>query len=157
MAAGSLKLEHYFSRPRTPKDNAFDERFNRTLQDEFIALGHLTDDCAIFNRELTEWLIEYNFHRPHQSLRYETPIQFHNQHYKVLPMYPASTIYCKKEILCYNTNSEHWSLTWKAPVAIFVLLYSGLHVRGLPGFDGGSLIIGSTSSCRALVKRAEQR
>src|SRR3989344_3685897 len=108
MAAGSLKLEHYFSRPRTPKDNAFDERFNRTLQDEFIALGHLTDDCAIFNRELTEWLIEYNFHRPHQSLRYETPIQFHNQHYKVLPMYPASTKYCKKEILCYNTNSEHW-------------------------------------------------
>lgn len=94
LAASSLKLEHYFSRPRTPKDNAFDERFNRTLQDEFIALGHLTDDCAIFNRELTEWLIEYNFHRPHQSLGYETPIQFHNQHHKVLPMYPASTACC---------------------------------------------------------------
>ncbi len=94
LAADQLKLPHYFSRPRTPKDNAFDERFNRTIQDEFIALGHLTDDCAIFNRELTEWLIEYNFHRPHQSLGYETPIQFHNQHYKVLPMYPASTGGC---------------------------------------------------------------
>lgn len=91
LAAQSLNLAHYHSRPKTPKDNAFDERFNRTLQDEFIALGHLTDDCAIFNRELTEWLIEYNFHRPHQTLGYDTPINFHYQHHKVLPMYPAST------------------------------------------------------------------
>lgn len=90
-AAQTLKLSHYFSRPRTPKDNAFDERFNRTLQDEFISLGHLTNDCAIFNRELTEWLVEYNFNRPHQALNYETPMQFHNQHQKVLPMYPSST------------------------------------------------------------------
>lgn len=91
LAAQSLKLAHYFSRPRTPKDNAFDERFNRTLQDEFIALGHLTSDCAIFNKNLTEWLIEYNFHRPHQSLGYDTPINFHYKYHKVLPMYPAST------------------------------------------------------------------
>ena len=32
-AAENLKLIHYHSRVRTPKDNAFDERFNRTLQD----------------------------------------------------------------------------------------------------------------------------
>ena len=92
IAAQSLKLDHYHSRPKTPKDNPFDERFNRTLQDEFIALGHLTDDCAVFNKELTEWLVEYNFHRPHQSLGYTTPINFHYQHHKVLPMYPASTL-----------------------------------------------------------------
>ncbi len=91
IAAEQLKLIHYHSRPHTPKDNPFDERFNRTLQDEFVALGHLTDDCGIFNRELTEWLIEYNFHRPHQSLNYLTPIQFTNQYVKVLPMYPSST------------------------------------------------------------------
>ena len=91
-ASETLKLTHYHSRVRTPKDNAFDERFNRTLQDEFIALGHLTSDCAIFNRELTEWLIEYNFHRPHQTLEYLTPIQFNNQYLKVLPMYPSSTL-----------------------------------------------------------------
>ncbi|MBI4209443.1 MAG: transposase, partial [Deltaproteobacteria bacterium] len=40
----------------------------------------------------TEWLIEYNFHRPHQALGYQTPIAFHYQHHKVLPMYPSSTI-----------------------------------------------------------------
>ena len=92
-AAQSLNLTHYHSRIKTPKDNAFDERFNRTLQDEFIALGHLTNDCAIFNRELTDWLIEYNFNRPHQTLNYLTPIQFEANYSKVLPMYPSSTKY----------------------------------------------------------------
>lgn len=92
LAAEQLNLAHYHSRPHTPKDNCFDERFNRTLQEEFIALGHLTSDCAIFNKELTEWLIEYNFHRPHQTLDYDTPINFHYQHHKVLPMYPSSTV-----------------------------------------------------------------
>ena len=91
LAAQALNLAHYYSRPKTPKDNPFDERFNRTLREEFIALGHLTSDCAIFNKELTEWLVEYNFHRPHQSLGYDAPINFHYQHHKVLPMYPAST------------------------------------------------------------------
>lgn len=94
LAAQALKLEHYHSRPKTPKDNPFDERFNRTLKDEFIDLGHLTDACDIFNQELTEWLVEYNFHRPHQSLGYETPIQFEANYSKVLPMYPSSTEHC---------------------------------------------------------------
>ena len=91
LAAEHLKLPHYYSRPHTPKDNAFDERFNRTLQDEFIALGNPTSDCAIFNRELTEWLVEYDFHRPHQSLGYLTPIAYQHTYSKVLPMYPSST------------------------------------------------------------------
>ena len=91
LAAQQLKVDHYFSRVKTPTDNPFDERFNRTLEDEFISLSHLTSDCAIFNRELTEWLIEHNFYRPHQTLNYLTPISFINQYSKVLPMYPAST------------------------------------------------------------------
>ena len=86
-----LGLAHYFSRPKTPQDNAFDERFNRTLKDEFISMGNLTADCDVFNRKLTDWLIEYNFHRPHQALDYETPVEFHYKYHKVLPMYPSST------------------------------------------------------------------
>jgi transposase InsO family protein len=81
------QLERYYSRVRTPKDNAVNERFNRTLQDEFIALGNFDPDTVAFNRHLTEWLIEYNFKRPHQSLGYETPIKFN----KVLPRYPSRT------------------------------------------------------------------
>lgn len=86
-----LRIEHYFSRPRTPQDNAFDERFNRTLQEEFVKMGNMMTDCEGFNRKLTEWLIEYNFRRPHQSLDYETPVEFHYKYHKVLPMYPSST------------------------------------------------------------------
>ena len=88
-----LSLARYFSRPRTPQDNSFDERFNRTLKEEFIQLGNLTYDCDTFNRKLTEWLIEYNFRRPHQSLGYLPPINFHYKYHKVLPMYPSSTGY----------------------------------------------------------------
>lgn len=90
----SLKIPHYYSRPHTPQDNPFNERFNRTLREEFLEMGHLHYDCEVFNRDLTEWLIEYNFHRPHQALGYQTPIAFHYQHHKVLPMYPSSTGAC---------------------------------------------------------------
>ncbi len=90
-AAHELHLPHYHSRPKTPTDNPFDERFNRTLQDEFIALGNLTSDCEVFNRKLTEWLIEYNFKRPHQALGYEVPVEYHYKNQKVSPMYPSST------------------------------------------------------------------
>ena len=93
-AAEELGLDRYYSRPRTPKDNAIDERFNRTLQEEFIQLGHFTPNLAKFNQKLAEWLIEYNFYRPHQSLGYKTPIDFQNSSCKVLPMYPSSTYSC---------------------------------------------------------------
>ena len=88
-----LKLNRCYSRNRTPKDNSVNERFNRTLQDEFVNLGNFTTDVVQFNESLTKWLIEYNFKRPHQSLNYETPIKFNNL-IKVLPMYPSSTRGC---------------------------------------------------------------
>jgi transposase InsO family protein len=90
-AATELALPHYFSRPKTPTDNPFDERFNRTVQDEFIAMGNMTSDCDAFNRKLTEWLIEYNFKRPHQALGYQVPVEYHYMNQKVSPMYPSST------------------------------------------------------------------
>jgi transposase InsO family protein len=90
-ACSQLKIPHYFSRNHTPKDNAVNERFNRTIQEEFIALGNMTDDVKYFNQKLTEWLIHYNFQRPHQSLDYMSPINFSYKYHKVLPMYPSST------------------------------------------------------------------
>jgi len=89
-ACTKLNLNHYWSRPRTPKDNAVNERFNQTLQHEFVNFGNFTTDIDKFNQNLTEWLIEYNFRRPHETLAYATPINFHNS-MQVLPMYPSST------------------------------------------------------------------
>jgi len=82
-----LKIEQYYSRVRTPKDNPNNERFNRTLKEEFINMGNFNSDPKIFNKSLTEWLIEYNFGRPHETLDYQTPIEFS----KVLPMYSSCT------------------------------------------------------------------
>jgi len=86
-----LKLEHYHSRVKTPKDNPDNERFNRTLEEEFIQIGNMTDDVNLFNQKLTEWLIHYNFERPHQTLDYLPPINFSFRYHHVLPMYPSST------------------------------------------------------------------
>lgn len=88
-ACQKLKIEQYYSRVHTPKDNPNNERFNRTLQEEFIALGNYHSDPEIFNRKLTEWLIEYNFKRPHTALNYQTPLEFS----KKLPMYSSCTHY----------------------------------------------------------------
>lgn len=86
-ACQKLNIEQYYSRVRTPKDNPDNERFNQTLQTEFLNLGNMRFDVDEFNRNLTEWLIEYNFYRPHQTLNYQTPLQFS----KVLPMYSSWT------------------------------------------------------------------
>ena len=86
-ACDKLGIKQYHSRPHTPKDNPNNERFNQTLQTEFLNMGNFHSDPTIFNRNLTEWLVEYNFHRPHTTLKYQTPIEFT----KVLPMYPSYT------------------------------------------------------------------
>jgi transposase InsO family protein len=89
--ASKLSIPHYFSRVHTPKDNAVCERFNRTIQEEFLALGNMALDTELVNRRMTEWLIEYNFRRPHYALNNMPPINFSFKYHKVLPMYPSST------------------------------------------------------------------
>lgn len=88
-AIADLKLDDWWSRVRTPTDNPFNECFNGTLRREFIELGHLTADTDRFNREVTEWLIEYAFIRPHQSLGYQTPWEYYANATRLLPMYSS--------------------------------------------------------------------
>ena len=93
LACIDLKLNRYYSRVRTPKDNGVCERFNRTLQEEFIQLGNYTNNLNLFNQNLTEWLVEYNFHRPHQSLDCLAPIEFTQKYSGVSKMYFFNTNY----------------------------------------------------------------
>jgi transposase InsO family protein len=90
-ACKHLGIEQYWSRVRTPTDNPVDERFNGTLRREFLQQGNFHPDPVVFNRNLTKWLIEYTFIRPHQTLGYETPWEFTSRHPQVLPMYPSRT------------------------------------------------------------------
>jgi transposase InsO family protein len=66
-------IEHFFSRPRTPKDNAVCERFNQTLQRGFYWRCDLEKPLFEINQNLTKWLIEYNIKRPHESLNLRPP------------------------------------------------------------------------------------
>ena len=85
------KLSDWWSRTHTPTDNPVNERFNRTVQDEYIARGHLTADVERFNGGLTDWLIEYTFVRPHQSLGYLTPWEYYAKAARVSPRYSSHT------------------------------------------------------------------
>lgn len=90
-ACRQLGIEQYWSRVKTPTDNPVNERFNGTLRREFLQQGNFHPDPAVFNRNLTEWLVEYNFIRPHQTLGYQTPWEFTSKTAQVLPMYSSST------------------------------------------------------------------
>jgi len=95
--AAQLGMEQFFSRVKTPKDNAEAERFIQTLLYEWLYDSNLSTDCDELNQRLTEWLIEYNFYRPHQTLDYLTPIQYIEKalakmRSPVLPMYSAITL-----------------------------------------------------------------
>jgi len=90
-ACEKLNLDRYYSRVRTPKDNAVCERFNRTLEEEFIQLGNGNSDVGTFNKNLTDWLVEYNFYRPHQSLEYMSPIDFTQKYSKVSKRWSSNT------------------------------------------------------------------
>ena len=98
-ASATLGIERYFSRIRTPKDNPEIERFNQTLEYEWLYNSNLSLDPEDLNPQLTEWLIEYNFNRPHQSLAYLSPVEYIDRilakiRHSVLPMWSATTCIC---------------------------------------------------------------
>jgi len=97
-ASARLGIQRYFSRVKTPKDNPEIERFNETLEYEWLYNFNLSLDPEELNPRLTEWLIEYNFNRPHQSLAYLTPMGYIEKaltkiRSPVLPMWSASTVH----------------------------------------------------------------
>lgn len=69
---------HVWSYPKSPKTNGYVERFNWTIQDEFInyEIDTATYDIERFDEKLEDWLKYYNTIRPHQSLGYMTPQQY---------------------------------------------------------------------------------
>ena len=70
-------IPHLFTYPRSPRINGGIERFNRTIQEEFI---DRTDSIFMgkesISTHLQKYLLWYNESRPHQSLGYLSPSQF---------------------------------------------------------------------------------
>ena len=92
-ACQTLGILQVYSRAYTPKDNAVLERFNRTIQEEWLEQSEVgLDDIKEANNDLLTWLIHYNSVRPHQALDYQTPLKYaQDNFFKVLPMWSAST------------------------------------------------------------------
>ncbi len=70
-----LGIKHRYTRPYRPQTNGKVERFWRTL-DEDVIEGATFDNLDRFAKELFDYLIYYNNHRPHQALAGQTPKAF---------------------------------------------------------------------------------
>lgn len=84
---------HWHTYPKTPKMNAHAERFNRTIQEEFVDF-HEPEllNPPVFNAELMKHLLWHNTERPHWSLGLKSPLQFIQLNYpKECNMYLTDT------------------------------------------------------------------
>jgi transposase InsO family protein len=72
-ACTRLGLRQIFTKPYTPKTNGKAERFIQTAVREW-AYGRAYQNSDQRSAELVTWLHRYNWHRPHGSLKANTPI-----------------------------------------------------------------------------------
>ena len=81
-AVEQAPLIHFHNWVKQPKYQGWVERFNRTIQEEFLDWHHelLGGDPDTFNQRLTTWLTFYNTQRVHRSLgkagQRLTPLQY---------------------------------------------------------------------------------
>ena len=70
-------IQHQFIYPKSPKINGVVERFNRTVQEEFINRNEeIYYNLDAFQVKLQKYLDWYNTKRPHMALNYLSPQQF---------------------------------------------------------------------------------
>ena len=64
--------------PKTPKMNAHVERFNGSIQEEFVAFHEdlLFTDINLFNEKLLDYLVWFNTERPHYGLGLVSPYEY---------------------------------------------------------------------------------
>jgi putative transposase len=71
------QVKHLFSYPRCPKINGCVERFQRTLNEEFLQVHEeLIRTPSAFHLQLAQFLIFYNCHRAHLSLDLQSPMNY---------------------------------------------------------------------------------
>lgn len=72
-----LCLTHFHIYPRTPQHNSHIERYNRTIQEEFVDYHEFElKELKRFNHSLIDYLLWYNTRRIHCSLNKQSPLQF---------------------------------------------------------------------------------
>lgn len=79
-------LVHFFNYPKHPQSNGHLERFNRTIQEQFV-YWHINelDDPNAFNHALIEYLLWYNTEKPHRALGNLSPMRYYLDKYITNP------------------------------------------------------------------------
>jgi len=87
------QIPHLFIYPRCPKIDTFIERYNRTIQEEYLDY-HLDEliDLRQGNRLLANWNVYYNTQRRHHSLGLVSPVQYLIEKGDMSQMSATSTI-----------------------------------------------------------------
>jgi transposase InsO family protein len=74
-------ITHLFTYPHTPRVNGVVERFNRTIQEEFLERCEAYwYDLLLGDQKLTHYLTWYNETRPHAALKYLSPLKYAEQY-----------------------------------------------------------------------------
>lgn len=68
-------IEHLLTQPRSPTTTGKIERFHRSLRAEFLSTAAPFLNLKTAQKALDAWVAEYNYVRPHQSLKMATPAQ----------------------------------------------------------------------------------
>ena len=76
-ACVEANVQHFFSYPNSPEQNAFVESSHSTDEREFYSIKEMPMEPERFRKLLAEWEHCYNHERPHQSLNYQTPWQYY--------------------------------------------------------------------------------
>lgn len=70
-----LGIEILYISPGSPWENGYVESFHSKLRDEFLN-RELFENLRAAQQLTSNWRDDYNHHRPHSSLNYQTPIEF---------------------------------------------------------------------------------
>ena len=70
-----LDIKALYIEPGSPWQNGYAESFFSRFRDEFLAVEEF-ESLAVAKRLTKSWQHNYNHHRPHSSLGYQTPAEF---------------------------------------------------------------------------------
>ena len=90
-----LKVGSLYIEPGSPWENAYIESFNSRFRDEFLAI-EVFDNPKAAQLLTDQYRTNYNYHRPHSSLGYQTPADFARQCFASVACAP-STKHCPKD------------------------------------------------------------
>lgn len=89
------KIKQYWNYPGRPYRQGHIEKYNRTIQEEFIDSNVvLLEDTNKFNKKLIDWLIWYNTERFHWGLKLTSPVDYLINNNLVSNMCWTNTNFC---------------------------------------------------------------